>query len=374
MSSNLLTKYYAGGMDNENPKIIKIGGTVWAVGEKIKSYIRNSLIDWGTFLQIYDNEMTDEDLFNQIIKMLKLNVNGNIDDVMLPIIKKIYKLPLEQHGKNMINQFTMHEPLTAALYNLFTIFKNHYEYLVLRYVNLRNQYIAEHKLSSKINNLDELMDIWEHVNNDYNINSSSIVLLFAGKTPSDLNIPKISWKVPNIKETNDLHKKMNKFSYPGYCPKVPHERINALMDFPIQSLVASIKKLNPKEKLPDYSVIYKQIQKILSTIPTVPKLKDSIKKKIHTYMEKNKPPKKILNQAKKISQITSKAEKRLVEKNMQEARKQLLIWYTTEILKIRKQLLSYGRSWEKYYAEKACIIDELNKKLAYYLDKYSNYI
>jgi DNA mismatch repair ATPase MutS len=117
----------------------------------------------------------------------------------------------------------------------------------------------------------------------------------------------------------------------GFCPKVPHERILKLLEFPLTEFIAAIKTLNPNELLPEYPVIEKEIKDILKNQPDKPEIIDNIKRE-------NPPKLDLTNDDNKI---------------------EIIKWYVNKILEIRKQLLPYVKKYEEYYKKSIDIIVQI---------------
>ena len=326
--------YKIGGLEppNRPPAILKIGGTNYVVSDKFKSMLRDNFIDWGAFLDVYNKNLNITNMFDQMVKLLNVKANENLRESMIPIVEKIYNLPAEAHLACMIKQFMMFESVSSAIHELFTIIKLHYEYVFEEFLTVRNEYITNKKLPDKLNDIDELRFHWDAFGKHYD--SSSIKLLFLN--PPD-NLPSgLNFNITGLESViKPLRKAVKAFNYLGFCPKVPHQRIIALLTFPTNEFNAAIVKMDPSVKLPDYKVIDDRVKECMKNMPNVPKVVDNIKRK--------KIPDELTDQM------------------------DIAKWYIDHILDIRKQLIDYGAQFEEYYAEHAKIIvnisDVLKKEL-----------
>jgi hypothetical protein len=144
--------------------------------------LQNLLIDWGTFLEIYNKNMDLCQMCDQVIRMLDIKDNEYLRDTMLPVVKEIYNMPAEAHLTCMLKQFMVYEPVSIAIHSLFTTIKHHFEDIVKTFINVRNEYIESNGLKGQINNWNEILPQWEEINMLNELDSSSVVLLFLSPT------------------------------------------------------------------------------------------------------------------------------------------------------------------------------------------------
>ncbi len=324
-----MSKYFTGGLEplEDDIKILPIDDTDYLITDKFKTMLRDSFIDWGTFLEVYHGNLNASIMFEQILKLLNIKENENLRDIMVPLVKKIYHLPLSSHMACMLKQFVVYEPVSLAVHSLFTTIKHHYEHIVKRFVFLRNRYIEEHDLKAKLNNWDKLYREWEEANLEYGLETSSIILLFLNP-PHSLKSG-LHYKIPG-KDMSALKSAVKSFHYKGFCPKIPHERLTALLAFPINAFVSAIKSIAPDEPLPNYRSIEQMVANTLRNKPVAPEIKDEVKRET--------PP-----------------------KGMDKLR--LIQWYVDHILELRKNLLPYGKQYEEYYISMAKTITEITEKI-----------
>ena len=135
--------YKTGGLEPSDKKstTLSINDINYVISDRFRSMLRDSLIDWGTFLEVYHDNISYTLLFDQMVKLLNIKENENLREFMIPLIKKIYHLPAEAHLACMLKQFMVHEPISLTIHSLFTTIKLHYEYIVELFINVRNKYI-----------------------------------------------------------------------------------------------------------------------------------------------------------------------------------------------------------------------------------------
>lgn len=324
--------YKTGGLEpnQAESKTLDIDGVRYVVSDKFRSMLRDLFIDWGTFLEIYHGDINNVTMFDQMVRLLNIKENEKLRESMIPTVKQIYESTAEEHMAHMLKQFMIYEPVSLAIHTLFTTIKLHYEYILERFLLERNKYITQHNLPDKLNNVEELKKYWSDMNSHHQLESSSVALLF-------LNPPKI----PGVKsrlnfnitglETHiqPLRVAVKNFHYAGFCPKVPHKRLNALLEFPVNLFTGAIIAMNPQAKFPDYEFIEGEIQKRMADMPKKPSIPNDIPRET--------PPDEILNDTIALAR-----------------------WYIDAILELRKKLLPYGSQYEDYYMEQAKIITQIN--------------
>jgi hypothetical protein len=327
---NLTEMYKLGGLEpsKKRAKTLLINGTNYVVSDKFKSMLRDNFIDWGSFLDVYNKNLSITNMFDQMVKILNVKANENFRESMIPIIEKIYNLPADAHMACMVKQFMIFEPVSAAIHELFTIIKLHFEYIFEKFLITRNLYIEKNKLSNNINNLESLQSHWESYSSHYD--SSSIKLLFLN--PPDNLLSGLNFNVDGLESViKPLRSAVKGFKYLGFCPKVPHQRINALLLFPINEFINAIRTMDTTATFSNYSDIEVKIKSCLHNIPKAPVVIDNIKRK-------KIPP-----------NITDTID--------------ISKWYIDNILDIRKQLIKYGSKFEEYYTKHAKIIMNLSEIL-----------
>lgn len=341
-----MDKYFIGGIEtnDESYEIFKIDNTKYVFSDKFKAMLRDKLIDWGTFLEIYGENVEYDILFNEINKLLDINDNENLKNVMLPMIQKIYNLPEKIHVSLMIKQFNIYEPLSIAIYSIFNTFKCHFEYVVHLFIEERNKYIENNSIKVKLNNWKDLLSYWSEVQSANDIDTSSVILLFLNP-PNEFS-SKIHYKLSAEfeKDVANLKEAISKFHYAGFCPKVPIKRLAKLLEFPLKDFINIIKKINPEVELPDYTEIENNMRNMLKNINDYPIITDSIPRKI--------PPENLTDDNKNLS-----------DTELQKKKLNLIKWYVTSTLELRKKLLESGKKLEKYYINVAKLIVDINNNI-----------
>ena len=330
MNQGEIASYHIGGLEtpDDNVKTLEIDGTNYVVSDKFKSMLRNSFIDWGTFLEIYNKHLNVATMFDQMVKLLNIKANENLRESMLPIVEKIYNLPADAHMACMVKQFMVFEPVSVAIHGLFTTIKTHYEYTFEKFLIARNKYILTNELLDETNDMNVLREYWKAAGDHYD--SSSIKLLFMN--PPDSLSSGLNFNVKGLEHViKPLKKAVKEFKYMGFCPKVPHARMEALLKFPINEFNAAIVMLDPDAKMPNYAELEEQIIACIKNTPKPPKIVDNIERK------------KIPSSIKGTINITK--------------------WYIDNILDLRKQLIEHGIKFEEYYMDHAKIIMEINNIL-----------
>lgn len=321
--------YKTGGLDNtdDDNKYLEADDVTYVFNDKFKIMLRDAMIDWGTFLEIYNNNLTYTQIFDQVIKLLNIKENENLREFMIPLLEKIYKLPASAHIASMLKQFTIYEPISVAIHGLFTTIKTHYEFIVELFIAERNKYILQHKLKDKLNNIANLKKYWNEIDVQYSLNSSSVILLFLNP-PNGLK-SKLNFNISDNKiNIEKLKDSIHKFHYLGYCPKVPRIRLKAILEFPLKEFIICIKSINPNVVLPNYSYVETETKKYLANMPISPIVDDTI-------VRKELP-----------SNITD---------NIGKAK-----WFVDEIFELRKGLVKYGALYEEFYYNQAKIFIQIN--------------
>jgi len=348
-----VNRYYGGAdldsadKDADQDQRLTIGKTTYIVSDRFKSAIRNSYIDWGTFLEVYHDSLNYNLMFDQVKKLI--HVDGVTEseiqrELLIPFLKMVYHKSAEAHITGIMQQFISDSPVTAALHKLFTTIKLHFEHIVERFIIARNKFLTVHKYDRiKLNDWDTLLAEWNEINTNYGLETSSIVLLF-------LNPPKgfksgIHYRIPTIEDlTDQLKIEVKKFHYPGFCMKEPGVRLTKLLTFPLDSFVSILKKIEPEQQYTDYTKLNEKISQITKTAVTKPHVVD--------HMKREELPKDL---SRKL-QSTSASEKH--DANVQAVR-----WYVERILELRRGLVDYGKKYEQYYLEHARIINEIDEEI-----------
>jgi hypothetical protein len=351
--------YCTGGLepDDKNSRILKVGGVEYVVGNKFRTMLRDSFINWGTFLEIYNKNINYINTFDQVVKLLNIKENENLRDSLIPIVKTIYNLPADAHIACLMKQFMLYEPVSIAVHTLFMTFKSHFERIVELFVKKRNEYIAKNKIKAKQNNWKELVDEWNDLNLENELDTSSVILLFLNP-PKNLN-SHLHYKA--TPESEALKAAVKNFKYPGFCPKIPHRRLLQLLCFPIKEFVEAIHSFDSSIVFPDYAHIQSKMQEIIQSQPKKPEIKDEI--------EREEPPEGLVAAAEELS--SPRESQKETHKETQAAKIKLVQWYVDKILDLRKKLFDYGKAYEDYYINSAEVINNITDMVKEEINKAS---
>jgi hypothetical protein len=295
-SSNL--SEILGGIDSTDPtnttNVISIVGgynkylnpyeSKMVVGDTIKSFVKNIIIDWDSFKNTYYvNKLLENKYYNKLLETMNnlfpLPFSTNNDTDMLYMIYTIYTSPSHKICNSIEKHVNLLDPFKKTMKYLFMIWKLYIEKLIELFVNLREKFISMNDLSKNIstpnkleyvrNDFNKLVNKWSDIDEENNIDTSSVILFF-NFPPKSINlektIPKIHWNIKNpkdeVKETSPLinstvvaalDKKINKFlnaikksefEYLGFCPHIVIKRFKVLLLFPTGDLLDIISDLN----------------------------------------------------------------------------------------------------------------------------------
>jgi hypothetical protein len=179
-----------------------------------------------------------------------LGLSEEIDDPKLleNILKLIWEEPIEKLFNGISKSLELDESLITARRTLFWKIKELIEIVILIHLRLVQK-----------KNIKKLIKKWDNIKID---TSSKILWSLFGKN----NTQKENY-FPNIN-----------FTYIGYCPKVPNERIKLLLEFPLDNLINDINKVDNKFNI-DFSNILENTNKIQLNISY--NFSDIIKPKIN---------------------------------------------------------------------------------------------
>lgn len=364
--------------DARDPKleIVRIDDTNYVFNDKFKTMLRDNILDWSYFLEVYHDNIDNALLFDEIVKLLNVKDARN-DDLrasMLPLVKQIYDLPPEAHVICMMKQYEIYEPISIAIHNLFNILKHHFENIIRVFIDERNKFLTENKhFTGKLNpSLDALLEEWQSINTLHELDSSSVALLFLNWPKKLVNVEqtadntvqfalKFNAKAKQIARNNtrnntpdadqnadesadqntvlhaaeQLERAVSKFKYQGFCARVPRERLVALLTFPLNEFVLAINTMNPEIKFPNY----KRIERLIEDEIVIKSA--SVKK-----------PSAAINDV--------KIEREKFNKNiMQGSDTDAIKWHITKILEYRRDLLPIGKKYEEYYIAVARIVNSI---------------
>lgn len=329
-------KYYTGGLEpskKDNVHKIKDGNSTYIFDNVFKTKVRDMFIDWGTYQEIFKDVANDNNTCKTISYVLEyttiligLSDKETIKDSSVnKMLNDLYFKSNEKHLMCMIESFMLYEPVTITSRILFFKVKNHYEKLIITFMKAKHKHENTKFDESKFTKY-------------YNgVNSSSPLLLYMnpknaksnGMDIMDFNAEfkdKVMQKKYKAKYKK-FDKKIKKFCYSGYCPLVYKERLDILMEFPLNEMISLILMLDSKYKPANYSKINKYAVSI-----------GKVKKPKISAIKREKPPERINN-------------------------KILSMWYINSILDLRKALVKSGKNMELFYIKTAKNIEKFNMYL-----------
>ena len=381
---------------------IELGGINFSVGNRFNYRLYDSIADWAAFLEVYNKNIDNNLLFDEAVRVLGVReVNESMREALLPLVETVYYLPDHAHVSGVMKQYMLYEPISIAVYNLFMILKAHFEDVVAWYAAARNEFIEVNHIPAATMNWPILVEYWENLNVQNNHSSSSPILFYlnppkdeviahtdmvqygfgapprhenaSNHTEQDMrentaNHTELSGESssggtsknktggtaakPNRDKRVDLalrelYKAVKQFHYAGFCPKVPYQRLAALLIFPLDKFIAAIKLLKPDHTLPNYNEMEKRVAEILATHKEENPIK-MLEKHTHTNSERAKLPKKQIEEN---------------SLNPGDAELEKIKWYMNRIMDLRKELSPYCNKIEQYYIRQAGVIKEVYEYL-----------
>lgn len=322
--------------------------TTHIVGNKTSVKLRDKILEWGAFKEIYPDIANLDDagtkaMCNTVKLVMDSRICLNAEDT-LEVLKIMYNLPDEKLSQMFIRRFNFGSSTIMALKSIYVNWVNHLETCVVNYTKARDAYIDKNNIKVNKNDVDKLHKNWNAIDNYYGINSSSPLLLYSSfpETPYilpwlrgtfteddvwDIYPEPFYWTVPGVSATATLEKAIKKFTYLGFCPRRPKYRLKKLFEFPLKELYEATVALGGK---PKSKITYENILKMM------PNMK--------------KPP------VFEVPEI-----KRLLEPegNIKEKIK----WYVERIINIYDKLKPHFKEVEKYYTDIAKKISEIGFKM-----------
>jgi hypothetical protein len=278
-----------------------------------KTFLKNKITEWDSFKDVYyDNNKLDTKYYNKLIETINniylLPFYCSDEKELANIISNIYNGSDKQIYTAISNTLNLLEPIKPVIKHLFMSYKIFIEKLIEIFVKLRNSYVDD----SHTNDFKLLLEKWNAIDMENNINTSSLILFFnfpPKKVNLENSIKKIEWNIDNannselnnseannselnnseannselnnseannseanICEANKLidkflnKAKSNNFFYCGFCPFIPLERFEILLRFPANDLINIIKLLDTK------NIYEKSINEANASINNISKL------------------------------------------------------------------------------------------------------
>lgn len=320
------------------------------VGNKASVTLRDKILEWGAFNEIYpDVDKLDKAGMQEMCKTVKLVIDSHTclnPENTLEILKIMYNLPDEKLSKMFLQRFNFSASTKDALRSIYVNWVDHLESAVINYTKTRNAYIKKNSKKDPINKVEDLYKNWSAIDAYYNIQSSSPILLYSNFPKIPYELPWLRgrftendvwdvypsmfyWGVSEVKETTKLENEIRQFTYLGFCPRRPKYRLKKLFDFPLDTLYKATEALGGKSSKHKYHEVLKMIEKsghIKTPQFNIPQIK-----------RKNPKGKTI---------------------------QQKIKWYVEEIIKIYKILHPHFKEVESYYVEIAKTMSKIGFKIA----------
>ena len=287
------------------------------IGDTVKNFVKNKILEWKTFKDIYyENGKLDDKHYPKLIDTLNniytLPFYTTDETEILFLITGIYNAEPCEIINALIKSVDIFISLKSSIRHLFMTYKIYIEKMIEIYCILRNEYITHFNLKNNDeNDFNDITARWNIIDVENSINTSSPILLF-NFPPKSINleksIPKIIWNIksndPKHKKINNLVKcmlnkiKENNFEYIGYCPHDAIHRFQLLLKFPTNHLIKLINSVDYNNK---YKFINcecnKIIKKVMNLNPKVSCIKTAINPNIKLHRKK-------INHIKKFSKDT----------------------------------------------------------------------
>lgn len=252
----------SGGISTKNTHINKYISS----GNKSKTYVKNKIIEWDSFKEVYYiNGTLDDKYFKNILKtandILPLPIYTIKYYDFIYMADTLYNEDLDKISNALINTYDIYDPFKQSIRFLFMSYKVYIENIIEIFVKFRNLHVD----SNEILNFNELIEKWTFIDLENKTETSSIILFFNFPPSSltlDSTIPIIKWKIHN-KKNPQIYKKYNKlideflnrvktlkFQYIGFCPYVSVKRLFAIFNFPTSQLLQAIYELDKISKNP----------------------------------------------------------------------------------------------------------------------------
>lgn len=196
---------------------IYIGGSPdrkvdFKVGNKARVAIRNRGIEWDVFKK-HIATLTVEERNDAVTEFVSRFFNLRDDMTLM----KYASLPTNEIVQSLRKQLFIHEPLALSIREVF--FK-----LVHLYENMLRKLVPEDEWT-------KLETAWNE-NDPEETSSKPLWNLTRDKAFADAIIT----SHPELREWLNM-----KFSYKGFCPKVPGVRLGILLEFPVHALIQIMK-------------------------------------------------------------------------------------------------------------------------------------
>jgi len=287
---------YVGGFDNDNNnddvQVVTFDDRKYVIDNDIISGLRMAHIEWVAYKKF--GEQSVSNIFKKAIEILKMRFPNQ--DVPQPIINLftaessvsesvtikdfegkeetlLYDYLHENNNLRTMGAIVFatdaHKAANDCTASLFHVMRRHFEYVMLKFIEMRNAWITRNGLPDDLNDIDQLQQHWKQILQDANVtNVTSVPLLF-------LNITNAVKHRSVLKPLTDVSSRLelditdstlaplmtklirgiDNFYYPGMCIYEPTLRYTQLMQFPIMEFASVLRVIWPGYDLPDYKSI-----------------------------------------------------------------------------------------------------------------------
>ena len=240
-----------GGFDSK----LQISEQKLVIGSQSKHFVKSKIIEWETFKDTYfSNSKLNIQYYNKLIEeintIIPFPTYTDKPDELARILKDIYHAKPHLIINGISKHLNMFNPIELTIRHFFMSWKVYIEKQIELFVHLRNTYIKAKKIN-KSNDFSKLVDHWNRVDTENNLQTSSVIILFnfPGGVSIEKTVPKIEWNIKDDPINKDINKFLalitkRKFGYVGFCHFKPIKRLLLLLNFPLQALCEINKKLD----------------------------------------------------------------------------------------------------------------------------------
>lgn len=266
-----IKKEFVGGLAPSSGKVVAFptvrgeGAVALKIGDGVPREVRGRISNWRTYINVSTHTRNMPRVVGEVTGVDTSDFS--LKDVV-DMYEEMHKMPPAKLLDMVYCTFRVDRYSTLALRTVFMIWKHHLEELVLRFNHLRTRYIKKNGLDDPVNDMTKLK--WKKVDQKHNINSSSRLLLFSLPPKSMDELPggsgawpkhdKFHWRVSDGRVSGLIDDFLSSdFLYPGFCPRVPVERLKKLMKFPIDKLLKCMQAMGGTVKI-DYCMILSEFK------------------------------------------------------------------------------------------------------------------
>jgi hypothetical protein len=292
-----------GGFDSK----LQITEHKMAIGAQSKFFVKSKIIEWEAFKDTYlDKKKLNikfyDKLIDEINTIIPFPSYANESEDLAKILIDIYQAKTHLIINGISKHLNMFSPLELTIKHFFMTWKVFIEKQIELFVHLRNNYIESKKLTGSSNDFSKLINHWDKVAIENNLQTSSIIILFNfPKVLIEKTVPKIDWHIKGDPINKDINKFLDliatrKFEYVGFCHYKPIERLILLLNFPIQALCEINKKLDIESQFTNIYILPKKECKQIQCMETKLNKLNCTKFKADSFPKPPKPLKIYTNQ------------------------------------------------------------------------------